>query len=93
MGSSARLMAAGVASIIVLVAGAIYIIIVGPIFSKIIPFLHQNTPEVYWQSLGGGNVEWFLPFVYFLIVGVCIIKIIALVTSATQVVEYDSGGY
>jgi len=93
MGSSQRMMAAGIGSLVVFVAGAIYIIIVGPLFSKIVPFIHSQTPEVYWQSLGGSNVEWFLPFVYFLIVGVCVIKIIGLVAAASQVVEYDSGGY
>ena len=93
MSSSARMLAAGVSAIWVIMCLYIYLIIVGPLFNKVIPFLHQSTPKVYWDYLGGGMSEWMIPFVYTLIVLCGVIIIIRMFAEATRTVDYDTGGF
>lgn len=93
MASSARMLAAGVSAIWVLLSLAIWVIIVGPLFNILIPFLHQNTPDVYWVMLNGEIVEWLIPFIYILIVLCGVLIIIRMFASAFSVVDYNSGGF
>ncbi|MFA5716024.1 MAG: hypothetical protein WC998_09800 [Candidatus Paceibacterota bacterium] len=93
MASSARMLAAGVSAIWVIMCLYIYLIIVGPLFNKLVPFLHQNTPEYWWNYLNGGATEWMIPFVYTLIVLCGIIIIIRMFAEASRTVDYDTGGF
>ena len=93
MSSSARMLAAGVSAIWVIMCLYIYIIIVGPLFNVLIPFLHSHTPLSQWEYLGGNATEWMIPFVYTLIVLCGVIIIIRMFAEATRTVDYDTGGY
>jgi hypothetical protein len=92
MGSSARMLAAGVSAIWVLMCLGIYLIIVGPLFNILVPFLHRNTAEYWWQYLGGDMIYWIIPFVYTLITLCGLIVIIRMFAEATRVVDYDTSG-
>lgn len=92
MASSARMLAAGVSAIWVLLSLFIYVIIVGPLFNILIPFLHANTPEVYWVMLHGDMIDWLIPFVYILITLCGVFIIVRMFGEAFSVVDYNSGG-
>jgi len=93
MASSARILAAGVSAIWVLLSLAIWVIIVGPLFNILIPFLHMNTAERYWVMLNGGMVEWAIPFVYILITLCGVLIIIRVFAEAFSTVDYNSGRF
>lgn len=93
MASSARMLAAGVGAIWTLMCCGIYIIIVGPLFNVLVPFLHRNTPEFYWNYLGGDMIYWMIPLVYTLICLCGLLVIIRMFAEATRTVDYNTGGF
>jgi hypothetical protein len=93
MGASSKMLQAGLGGVWILMCGAIYIIIVGPIFAKLIPVCQGNTNPVYWSMLGGGMIVWIVPFIYVLITLTGLLGLIRLVAQATEVVDYDTSGF
>jgi len=91
MGGSSRMLMAGLGSIWCIVCCALYIIIVGPLFNKLVPFLREYTPTYWWNALGGGMIDWIIPFVYILICLCGLLAIIRMCAEATVVVDYESG--
>jgi len=92
MSSSARMLAAGVSAIWVIMCCGIYILIVGPLFNVLVPFLHRNTPLNQWEYLGGDMIYWIIPFVYTLICLCGVLVIVRMFAEATRTVDYDTGG-
>lgn len=92
MASSARMLAAGVGAIWTIMCCYIYLLIVGPLFNVLVPFLHRNTPLNQWEYLSGDMIYWIIPFVYTLIVLCGLLVIIRMFAEATRTVDYDTGG-
>ena len=91
--SSSRMLMAGLGSLWVLMCCGIYVIVVGPLFNTLVPFLKVNTPPYWWSQLGGPMMDWILPFIYVLICLCGLLGIIRMVAEATTVVDYNTEGY
>lgn len=93
MGASSRMLMSSLGAIWCICCCYVYIIIVGPLFNTLIPVVHENTPPVYWSMLGGDAMLWIVPFIYTIIVLAGLLGIIRMVATATEVVDYDTGGF
>ena len=89
MASGGKMMAAALSFIVTSIGMFIYNEICNPIFSQLFPILQVNTPTYWWNFLGGGNVVWMVNMVWFLILAIELIAIIAMVATPFHKVSLE----
>ena len=86
--STAKVIASACTAIFFCFGGGVYIIAIGPMFTKMVEVFTTNTPLYWFNYLHGDMIVWILQMVYFLILAVAGLGIFQVMGSAFAEQEY-----